>query len=253
MADIDKMFFIVQARCGSSRLPGKILLPFSEGKSILELLIDKLLTIENSEVIIATSVAEANDVIEALAHQKGVYCYRGSENDVLNRFIQAAESYNASKIIRVCSDNPFLERESICRLRDYVTENKCDYAGFDIFGKPSIQTHYGFWTEYVTIEALQRIVSLTNETLYHEHVTNYIYTHPDHFNIRWLKGPDELKGHEDIRLTIDTEEDFKVAQKIYRDLVEKTKYPTIKDVIEYLDKNPVYYQSMRNQIIKNSK
>lgn len=253
MEHINKIFFIVQARSGSSRLPGKILLPFSEGKSILELLIDKLLTIEHSEVIIATSIAETNDIIEALAHKKGIYCYRGAENDVLGRFIQAAKTYNASKIIRICSDNPFLERESICRLRDYVMDNHCDYAGFDIFGKPSIQTHYGFWTEFVTLDTLERIASLTDEALYHEHVTNYVYTHPDNFKICWLKGSEKLAGHEDIRLTIDTEDDFKVAQKVYQDLVAKTKYPTIKDVIDYLDKNPVHYQSMRNQIIKNSK
>lgn len=253
MGNADKISFIVQARSGSSRLPGKILLPFYRGKSILELLIDKLLTIAHAEVILATSVAEANDVIEALARAKGIACYRGSENDVLDRFIRAAQTYHAPKIIRVCSDNPFLERESICRLLTYAAETDCDYAGFSIFGKPSIQTHYGFWTEYVTLEALQRVASLTNEALYHEHVTNYIYTHPDPFKIGWLDGPEELKGHEDIRLTIDTEDDFKVAQKVYQDLVEETEYPAIKDVIAYLDQYPAYYQSMRTQIIKNSK
>lgn len=253
MGNAEKIFFMVQARNGSSRLPGKILLPFYEGKSILELLIDKLLTVEETEVVVATSTAEGNEAIEALARHKGVACFRGAENDVLERFIQAAETFKATKIIRVCSDNPFLERESICRLRDYALTHPCDYASFDIFGRPSIQTHYGFWTEFVTLETLKRIKSLTDEPLYHEHVTNYIYSHPDAFDIHWLKGPEALKGHEDIRLTIDTEEDFRVARQVYHELQQQSPYPSIPEVIHYLDQHPDYYSSMKNQIIKNSK
>ncbi|MDF9830648.1 glycosyl transferase family 2 [Parabacteroides sp. PF5-6] len=254
MKTSEQIYFLVQARIGSTRLPGKILLPFFDEKSILELLIDKLVKIGGKDaVILTTSVSPANDVIESLALQKGVHCFRGAENDVLDRFIKAAEAYHVKRMIRVCSDNPFLECESIIRLLDDVADAPCDYIAFDIFGTPSIQTHYGFWTEYVTLEALKKVASLTEEPLYHEHVTNYIYTHPESFSIRWLAGPEELKEHTDIRLTIDTEEDFRSAQKIYKELSEEKECPTIKDIIAYLDRYPDFYLSMKNQIIKNSK
>lgn len=250
---LNKIHFIVQARSGSSRLPQKILLPFFEGKSLLELLIDKLSTIENSEIIIATSQSPANDEIEMITRSKGVSCYRGAENDVLDRFIRAAEAYDASRIIRVCSDNPFLELDSIRKLIAFNEENTFDYAAFRIADKPSIQTHYGFWTEYVTLDALKRVAAATSETLYHEHVTNYIYTHAHEFRIGWLAGPEALETHENIRLTIDTDEDFQAAQQIYRDLSTHNQYATIADIVDYLDGHPQYYESMKNQIIKNSK
>lgn len=247
--------FIVQARSGSSRLPNKILLPFYNDNCILELLIKKLKTIQNTKVIIATSTNPNCDAIESIAEKCNAICFRGSEDDVLQRFIDAATNNNAEKIVRVCSDNPFLELKSIQKLIDYVDSSKeaLDYVSFDINGSPSIKTHYGFWTEYTTLNTLKRVKSMTNENLYHEHVTNYIYAHPELFNIQWIKGPDILTNHKDIRLTIDTEEDFKNAQKVYNDLCANNQYPTINDIIIYLDNHQELYKTMKQQITNNSK
>ena len=85
--------FIVQARVGSTRLPNKIILPFFKGKSILELLISKLKNVEGAKVILATSTNKENDLLEQIARQNGVFCFRGSENDVIQRFIDAADEY----------------------------------------------------------------------------------------------------------------------------------------------------------------
>ena len=75
----------------------------------------------------------------------------------MNRFISAAEQYNAQKIIRVCSDNPFLDINSIKKLIETINENpSADYISFNINGIPSIKTHYGFWTEYVTLNTLKK-------------------------------------------------------------------------------------------------
>lgn len=249
-----KFVFLIQARLGSSRLPGKILLPFSGSDSILDLLVKKLKHVD-ADIILATSDNKQNDKLEGFSDQYGINCFRGSENDVLQRFIDAAEKYGADNIIRVCSDNPFLDLNSIKQLIRYVEENKkCfDYVSFNIQGTPSIKTHYGFWTEYVTLDALKRVKTLTNEPLYHEHVTNYIYSHLSDFAVSWIDGPECLQGHSDIRLTIDTEEDFKNAAKIYSDLCLAGAYPTISDVVNYLDNHPEYYEYMHNQILKNSK
>lgn len=247
--------FIVQARSGSTRMPNKILLPFYEGKSILDLLIEKLKQVSNTKVIIATSINPNCNPIEDVAKAHGVICFRGSENDVLQRFIDAAEEREVKQIIRVCSDNPFLELDSINKLVAFVrdTDKDLDYVSFNINGTPSIKTHYGFWTEYVTLNALKRVKELTDESLYHEHVTNYIYTNPNKFKIEWIDGPEAIKSHTDIRLTIDTQEDFKNAQQIYLDLCKQTSYPTVDQIVSYLDNHKEYYASMKKQIINNSK
>lgn len=247
--------FVVQARSGSTRMPNKILLPFFEGKSILDLLINKLKQVQGTKIVIATSVNSNCDVIEEVANKHGVACFRGSENDVLQRFIDAAEANNAERIIRICSDNPFLDLESINKLVSFVNnQDGClDYASFMVNGSPSIKTHYGFWTEYVTLDALKRVKSLTDESLYHEHVTNFIYANPDKFNIQWIDGPEIIKSHKDIRLTIDTQEDFNNAQRIYSDLCATNLYPSIDQVVSYLDSHNNYYLSMKKQIEKNSK
>lgn len=240
---------------GSTRLPQKILLPFYNDKSILKLLIEKLSQIENTKIVIATSKGEENDVLENFAMKHDIICFRGSENDVLQRFIDAADTVGAEQIVRICSDNPFLELDSIQHLLRYVNESdsSIDYISFNIDGTPSIKTHYGFWTEYVTLNALKKVAKLTDESLYHEHVTNYIYTHPECFNINWIPGPECLLNNKNIRLTIDTKEDFENAQNIYCRLCANNPYPQISDIVKYLKNNPDCYYSMIQQIKNNSK
>lgn len=245
--------FIVQARMGSTRLPHKILRPFYGEKSILDLLVEKLKFISDVNIIIATSQSSENDVIEDFCKRGNIICYRGDENDVLKRFIDAAENNNIDNIIRVCSDNPFLELFSIKRLVEIAKYSKSDYISFNIEGVPSIKTHYGFWTEFTTLSTLKRVYELTEERLYHEHVTNYIYTHPEKFNIEWIQGPDCLKENKNIRLTIDTEEDFKNAQFIYQNICKDNPNPRISEIVNFLNSHRELYNQMVEQIKKNSK
>lgn len=238
---------------GSTRLPQKILRPFYNGCCILDLLIEKIKQISNAKIIVATSASSENDVLEDYANKWDVACFRGDEDDVLNRFINAAEQNNIGKIIRICSDNPFLELKSIEKLYTIAGNTDADYVSFNINGLPSIKTHYGFWTEYVTLKALKKVQDLTSEKLYHEHVTNYIYTHPEIFKIIWIEGPAVLDNRFNIRLTIDTQDDFYNAQKIYEQLCFNNPYPTIDEVVDFLDKHTETYNSMVEQIKKNSK
>lgn len=99
---------IVQARMGSTRLPGKILKQFYGDKTLLETLLENLHKVQGSKVIVATSVNENNDQLERFLTEKGELVFRGSENDVLDRFIKAAEANNVDGIVRICSDNPFM-------------------------------------------------------------------------------------------------------------------------------------------------
>lgn len=247
--------FIVQARVGSSRLPNKILLPFQGEKCILEIIIEKLKQVENSNVIIATSDNPNCDPIETVAKKNGVDCFRGDENDVLKRFVDCAEQFGSKDIIRVCSDNPFLDLKSIIELKTLVEniDSPIDYASFLIEGTPSIKTHYGFWTEYVSLPALKKVMAMTDEKLYHEHVTNFIYTHPSDFNIKWIEGPECLKNNRNIRLTTDTADDFCNNQRLFAAIQEEFNNPSIEDVVNYLNSHQEFYVTMIKQIEENSK
>lgn len=248
-----KTAFLVQARMGSTRLPHKVLRPFYNNKCILDLLVNKLNQIADTSIIIATSVGLENDVIEKFCKERNIVCFRGEENDVLKRFIDAAEANGVDRIIRICSDNPFLELNSIKKLVEVAKNSDAEYISFNINGIPSIKTHFGFWTEYVSLDALKKVQRLTDEKLYHEHVTNYIYSNPEIFKIEWIEGPACLKGRSNIRLTIDTLEDFANAQNVYVELCKVNPYPTIADVVSYLDEHPDTYNVMVQQININSK
>lgn len=245
---------IIQARMGSTRLPGKILKQFYGGKTLLETLLDNLHKVAGAKVIVATSVNENNDQLETFLLEKGELVYRGSENDVLDRFIKAAEANGVDGIVRICSDNPFMDWHGVAALVEKAQQSEADYIGFRINDTPSILTHFGFWGEFVTLEALKRVYSTTElGTPAHEHVTFHVYKHPEEYKCEWISGPDFLEGRDDIRLTIDTPDDLQNALKVYSDLKVKDENFTLKDVVEYLDAHEEIKQSMLKNIFQNKK
>ena len=141
---------IVQARMGSTRLPGKILKPFYDGKTLLETLLDNLHKVADAKVIVATSVNENNDELEVFLKEKRELVFRGSENDVLDRYIKAAEVNSVDGIVRICSDNPFMDWHGVEQLVEKAKNSDADYIGFRINDKPSILTHFGFWGRVCT-------------------------------------------------------------------------------------------------------
>ena len=245
---------IIQARMGSTRLPGKILKPFYGGKTLLETLLENLHKVNGVKVIVATSVNENNDQLESFLRERNELVYRGSENDVLDRFIKAAEENNVEGIVRICSDNPFMDWHGVAKLVEKAKTSDADYIGFRINEKPSILTHFGFWGEYVTLNALKRVYSTTDlGTPAHEHVTFHVYKHPEEYKCEWIAGPDFLEGRDDIRLTIDTPDDLQNALKVYSDMKSKDDNFTLKDVVEYLDAHEEIKQSMLKNIFQNKK
>ena len=245
---------IIQARMGSTRLPGKILKPFYGGKTLLETLLENLHKVSDVKVIVATSVNKNNDQLESFLRERNELVYRGSENDVLDRFIKAAEENNVEGIVRICSDNPFMDWQGVAKLVEKAKTSDADYIGFRINEKPSILTHFGFWGEYVTLNALKRVYSTTDlGTPAHEHVTFHVYKHPEEYKCEWIAGPDFLEGRDDIRLTIDTPDDLQNALKVYSDLKSKDDNFTLKDVVEYLDAHEEIKQSMMKNIFQNKK
>lgn len=247
-----KTGIIVQARMGSTRMPGKILQPFDGYETILDILLSNLHRVENAKVIVATSTNPNNDQLEEYLLSKGELVYRGSEDDVLNRFIAAAEYFEVDGIVRICSDNPFLDYRGVEDLIDSAKKTNADYVGFMVDGKPSIKTHFGFWGEFATLDALKR-AAIVEDTMAHEHVTLYLYTHPEQFHCEWIDCPKFLSGRNDIRLTIDTFQDFCNAQTVYKALSSQKKDFDLRDIVDYLDKHPLLTESMKSVICENQK
>ena len=244
---------IIQARMGSTRLPGKILKKFYGEDTLLETLLKNLHKV-GAKVVVATSVNKNNDELELFLKNKGQLIYRGSENDVLDRFIKAAEENDIDGIVRICSDNPFIDWHGVDQLVEKAKSSNADYIGFRVNDTPSILTHFGFWGEYVTLDALKKVASTTSEgSPAHEHVTFHVYTNPEVYKCDWIPCPDFLQGRDDIRLTIDTPEDLINAQSVYADLKDINADFTLQDVVEYLDAHQGIKDSMMSSITKNKK
>lgn len=244
---------IIQARLGSTRLPRKILKQFYGGKTLLETVIANLQRIEGAKVIVATSVNPNNDELELFLNERGITVFRGSEDDVLSRFIGAAEANGVDGIVRICSDNPFLDRHGVADLIEKAKTSDADYIGYRINDTPSIKTHFGFWGEFVTLKTLKRVAATTEEKPAHEHVTIHIYTHPDYYKCEWIECPDYLQGRNDIRLTVDNIEDFENAQKAYSTLYDANPDFGLEEVVKYIDSNIDLQKSMKKMIENNQK
>ena len=248
-----KFGIIIQARMGSTRLPRKILREFYKGRTLIETVIGNLQKVDGVKLIVATSVNPNNDELVDFLETKGITVYRGEENDVLDRFVRAAEANDIDSIIRICSDNPFLDWHGVAGLVEKAKTSDADYIGYRINDTPSIKTHFGFWGEYVTLAALKRVQATTNEQQAHEHVTIHIYSHPEEYKCEWIQSPDYLQGRNDIRLTVDNAEDFENAQMVYSTLYEKNPNFGLLDVVDYIDKHPELRNSMKKMIDNNKK
>lgn len=244
---------IIQARTGSTRMPEKVIQPFFGQQTILDLLLDKAKKVK-LPVMLATTVNPSDDRICLLAEKHQVLVFRGSENDVLDRFIQAARKHGFEKIIRICADNPFLDLDSLQALAHELENSETDYLGFQLAGdKPSILTHFGFWAEGVQLSALEKVATLTDEKLYHEHVTNFVYGNPALFNVQFVKADPLVFSRTDIRMTLDTAEDFAIQKQIYASLSKQNPTFGIREIVAYLDTHPGILEMMKQEIQKNQK
>jgi spore coat polysaccharide biosynthesis protein SpsF len=245
---------IVQARNGSTRLPAKMTRVFYDENTILDIILHRLkANAAQLPIVLATTTSHADDALVAAAQSAGVAVYRGSQDDVLGRFIEASTAFELEGIIRVCADNPFLSLNFLDALATAAMQVDCDYASFcNSAGVPTILTHYGFFCEYVTREAMERAYRFTSDSFYREHVTNFIYKHPELFSLNFRTIPPILEEYP-LRLTVDTQSDFEVAKNIYSQLMEKKMTPEWENVLSIALENPILLETMTDEISRNKK
>ncbi len=250
---MSQLGIILQARTGSTRMPEKVILPFFQEQSILDLLLEKVKKL-GVPTVLATTVNPSDDRICTLAAKHDVPVFRGSENDVLDRFIQAAKLFGFSKIIRVCADNPFLDLAGMKNLIAEFSKSDADYLSFQLAGnKPSILTHFGFWTEAVSLDALEKAQKLTSEKLYHEHVTNFVYGNQELFKVQFIQADELVFSLTNIRMTLDTPEDFEIQQEIFATISKENPNFGIPEIISWLDQHPEILERMKKEILRNQK
>jgi spore coat polysaccharide biosynthesis protein SpsF (cytidylyltransferase family) len=245
---------IIQARLSSSRFPAKLLQPFSGSDLLIDVIIKKFLLISNDfSIILATTTSTSDDKLVSLCNKYPVSIFRGSENNVLQRFIDAANAFRIEKIIRVCSDNPFFDVAGTLKLLDFVTED-VDYVSYKMNnGLPAIKSHLGFWGEFVTLAALKKVSQLTKMQIYTEHVTNYIYSHPEKFQVNLVNAPNNTGNKYNMRFTLDTPEDYRILKELYNEIEKTGKSQNPSDIVEFVRCNDELSKTMKTQVLINSK
>ncbi len=195
---------IIQARTGSTRLPGKVLKPVA-GKILLDHVLGRVLLVDFPfKIVVATSNLPQDDIIAEHCLDEGVSVFRGSETDVLDRYYQCALENSFEHIVRLTADNPFTDIEELTRLIERHLSEQNDYT--HSFGIMPL----GVGAEIFTIAALERSAHEGHAPNHREHVNEYIQEPPELFKTGLLEVSTS-KHRPDLRLTVDTEEDYNRA------------------------------------------
>jgi spore coat polysaccharide biosynthesis protein SpsF len=225
---------IVATRMTSSRLPGKVLMELA-GQPALVRLIERLKRSKYLQnVVIATTTNVEDDVVVQTAKEQEVLYFRGSEQDVLLRTVMAAESTNTQLIVQVTSDCPLIDAETI----DIAIERILERPYLDYVGNHLVRTFpLGFSVEVFRTSALREIEQTTSDPADREHVSLYIYEHPELFKLSNVEAPHFLR-HPDYRLTLDTPEDYQLIKTIYEVLYPLKHNFDLYDITRFLKKFP---------------
>jgi spore coat polysaccharide biosynthesis protein SpsF len=233
---------IIQARMTSTRLPGKVLMKVM-GRPLLSYQIERLRFSKIiDKIIIATTTNKEDNPIVELARKEGLAFYRGSENDVLGRYYQAAKKYNVVHIMRLTADCPLIDPDICNSIADPYFENGIDYIRTgETFAE-------GLDCEIIGFGALAKAWLEAKLKAEREHVTLYLRNHPELFKTMIKENETDDSRY---RLTVDVERDFLVVEAILENLYNgNDSYFTVREIKSYLDSHPEVYR-LNSDIIRN--
>ena len=235
---------IVQARMASSRLPGKTLIPIA-GRPLLFHILDRVrLSLLVQKIVVATTKLPMDDAIEDCSRQYGVYVYRGSPADVLDRYYCAARECGAEVIVRVTADDPFKDPHVMDEVIGAFLHSgtKLDYASNTL--KPTYPL--GLDIEVFRYSALERAWCESTDKFDREHVTPYLWMHPDKFQVLNVEYKEALSW---MRWTLDTKEDLEFTERVYSKLYRGHPF-FMEDILALLRKNPQLHQMCDQRLRK---
>ena len=230
-----KIGAIIQARTGSSRLPGKVLLslPWGSSKTVLQQVVERVKHSSLIEdIVVATTTKREDDKIARLAEEKlKVKTFRGSEKDVLSRYYHAAKGNNLDIVVRITSDCPCIDPHIVDQTIEYHLKTGADYTRNEGFPR-------GLDVEVVNFKALEIAHLNATKKEDREHVCPYIYqTAPHRFKLSYFEAPPPLR-RPDIRITLDTEEDYALLCCLFDHLYWENPFFGAKEVVELFDRKP---------------
>ena len=235
---------IIQARMGSTRLPGKMMLPLNCTPTIVHMIRRALASEALDSLVVATSDKESDDIIEQTIEsiEEPVKIFRGSEQDVLDRTLSASSKYGADEIVRICGDRPLIPPDLISYSVNLLSDSNLDYVGnMDSSGFPA-----GFGIESFTRESLEKVDNKSNKREEREHVTLYYRNNYTQFSVYKIT-PSEvfesgiLADIAELRLTLDNAQDYRLISEVYdnTDPVDGV-IPTV-DAVNYILNNNLKY------------
>jgi len=224
---------------GSTRLPGKVLMKL-EDKTILEHIVHSIKLSKNiNEIIIATSTLEEDDQIVAKAKKNNIKCFRGSSENVLERFYKCAKYSKADLIVRITADNPIIEPSLIDMMIKESINGKFDYVSNVLDRSFPV----GFTScEIFTFDVLSKLYHEQKDPLSLEHVTYHIRQNQKYFKIKSVITPNGLDRSK-WQLTIDNKEDLAIMRKIFSEIYVPGMTFEYKKLVDFLDKNPELIKS----------
>jgi len=227
----DKMIgCIIQARLGSSRLPGKVMQKIDDHNTVLDYVIKQVRAAKKIEkILVATTDLAQDDVICDHLSAKNIECCRGSSEDVLDRYYQCAEKFSVDTIVRITADNPLVDPNIIDLVIDKYVAHNCDLSTNTLHRT----FPYGTEVEVFSFTVLEQAWRQAKKPSEREHVTPYFYNNPTKFKIHHVQNQKNLST---FRWTVDQIEDFVLVQKIVSKI---NKNPILmNDVIHLLTKEP---------------
>ncbi|MFN0014461.1 MAG: cytidylyltransferase domain-containing protein [Saprospiraceae bacterium] len=232
-----KIVTVVQARVGSSRLPGKVLLDILGQPLLLRMLERVQAASLVGSVVVATTTDPADDPIETLCFEHGLPCYRGSVHDLLDRHYQVGLLHSADAVAKIPSDCPLIDPAVIDRVFRFFWENHCDYAG----NLHPATYPDGNDVEIIAMTALHRAWTEARRSLEREHTTPYLWENPHLFhteNIAWETGLNYSMSH---RWTIDYPEDYSFIRTVYEHLYPEKPLFTLQDILDLTHNHPAIF------------
>ncbi len=228
-----KILIIVQARMSSTRLPGKIMKKVL-GRPLLDFLIQRLKRVSLADgIVIAATINTADAKIANYCLAQEVFCFRGSEHDVLDRYYQTATKFNADVIVRITSDCPLEDPLLIDKLISYYLELQpnCDYLSNTL-----VRTFpRGMDVEVFSYNSLALAAERATLPEEREHVTPYLYNNPEIFKIHSYIQPEDNSKY---RWTVDCPEDLALITKILENIYPECPEFTLQDLIKLLEEHP---------------
>ena len=222
---------IVQCRMGSSRLPGKAMLDIC-GRPLIWHVFDRLRHAKLiNQCVLATTTDNLDDSLVSWAAKQGIQVFRGSTDDVLDRYWQAASFYNADIIVRITADDPLKDVEVLDGVVHLLLTKELDFA----YNNHPPTFPEGLDVEVFSYRALARMQEEASSAFEREHVTPYLFAHPELFLQSNLPYSGNLSH---LRWTIDVPEDLKMTRQIYQELFVDGGYFGMEEVVAYLRQNP---------------